>query len=396
MVDSALSRPGQRERYDSKIAQINWVFVIVLCALASIGILVLYSISDHVGANGHAGMSWQPWAYMQLIYFCTFLVLMLALALVDLRVWLWLCYPVYGVSLALLVAVDIVGDIRMGAQRWLSIGPISVQPSEFMKLAVVLALARFYHEASAKDANFSWKLLIPAAMVAVPTLLVMKQPDLGTAVLISLTGGTVMVLAGLNWKVIAAGAVSIVIAVPLAFQYFMHDYQRKRILTFLNPEGDPSGDGYHILQSKIAMGSGGLLGKGLGLGSQSQLNFLPEKHTDFIMAAVCEELGFAGGFAVFALYCALILMALRMASVSHSHFGRLAAAGATATFSLYVLINGAMVMGLFPVVGVPMPLVSYGGSAMLMVMTGFGLVLGVKVHRYQELPRQASIFSRFE
>jgi rod shape determining protein RodA len=176
----------------------------------------------------------------------------------------------------------------------------------------------------------------------------------------------------------------------------MHDYQRDRLLTFLHPEADPSGAGYHIQQSLIAMGSGGLLGKGLGLGSQSQLNFLPEKHTDFIMAAVCEELGFVGGFAVFALYVGIILMALRMASVSHSHFGRLAAAGATATFGLYVLINGAMVMGLFPVVGVPMPLVSYGGSAMLMVMTGFGLVLGVQVHRYQELPRQQSIFSRFE
>ncbi|MDV6332595.1 rod shape-determining protein RodA [Asticcacaulis sp. 201] len=387
MVDSALSRPGQRERYDSKLAQIDWVFVGLLATLTGIGILLLYSVG---------GMKWEPWAFKQLVTFCACMAFMLLLALVDLRVWLMGAYWFYGASLLLLVAVEAVGDVRMGAQRWLSVGGFGFQPSEFMKLAIVLALARFYHECSAKDANWSWKLLIPAAMIGVPAVLVMHQPDLGTAVLISLTGLAVMILAGLNWKVIAAGAAAAAVAIPLAFEFVLHEYQRQRILTFLNPEEDPSGSGYHILQSKIAMGSGGLLGKGLGLGSQSQLNFLPEKHTDFIMAAVCEELGFAGGFMIFLLYGAIILMALRMASLSHSHFGRLAAAGATATFALYVLINGAMVMGLFPVVGVPMPLVSYGGSAMLMVMTGFGLVLGVKVHRYQELPRQASIFQRFE
>lgn len=387
MVDSALSRPGQRERYDSKILQINWVFVICLIALASIGMLLQYSAG---------GMSWEPWAYKQLIVFSICLVLTLCLALVDLRVWLWICYPFYAVSLLLLIAVEAVGDVRMGAQRWLEIGSFSFQPSEFMKLAIVLGLARFYHEASAKDANFSWKLIIPTLMIAVPSGLVMHQPDLGTALLISFTGAAVMILAGLNWKIIAAAAAGAVVMVPIAFQYILHDYQRNRILTFLNPEADPSGTGYHILQSKIAMGSGGLLGKGLGLGSQSQLNFLPEKHTDFIMAGVCEELGFAGGFAVFALAGALIFMSLRMASVSHSHFGRLAAAGTTATFALYVLINGAMVMGLAPVVGIPMAMVSYGGSVMLTVMTGFGLILGVRVHRYQELPRQQSIFARFE
>lgn len=387
MVDSALSRPGQRERYDSKLLQIDWVFVSLLVVLTGIGILILYSAD---------GMKWDPWAYKQLITFALCVAWMLGLALLDLRVWLELSYYIYGFSLLLLIAVMLGGSIHMGARRWLDIGPIAVQPSEFMKLAIVLALARFYHECSAKDASWSWKLLIPCALIGMPVLLVMKQPDLGTAVLIALTGLTVMILAGLNRWVLAAGAIIAPIAGFLVFTFAMHDYQRERILTFLHPEADPSGAGYHILQSKIAMGSGGLLGKGLGLGSQSQLNFLPEKHTDFIMSAVCEELGFAGGFMVFLLYGLIILMALRMAALSHSHYGRLAAAGATATFALYVLINGAMVMGLFPVVGVPMPLVSYGGSAMLMVMTGFGLVLGVKVHRYQELPRQASIFARFE
>ena len=386
MVDSALSRPGQRERYDSKLMQINWLFIGLLVALVAISISILYSAG---------GMSWQPWAYKQLIIFCVCLLLAVGLALLDLRIWLELSYYVYGAMLLLLAAVPFIGSVSHGARRWIDLGPIQFQPSEYMKLALVLALARFYHECSAKDARLSWKLIIPAALIGMPVLLVMKQPDLGTAVMIMLTGLAVVVVAGLDWRVIAAGVVGVVVAVPLAIPH-LHGYQQKRLLTFLHPENDPSGDGYHILQSKIAMGSGGLLGKGLGLGSQSQLNFLPEKHTDFIMAAVCEELGFAGGFTVFLLCGVIILLALRMAAVSHSHFGRLAAAGATATFALSVLINSAMVMGLFPVVGVPMPLVSYGGSAVLMFMTGFGLIMGVRVHRYQELPRQASIFSRFE
>ena len=386
MVDSALSRPGQRERYDSKLMQVNWVFIGLLIALVAISVSILYSAG---------GMSWQPWAYKQLLIFCFCLLLAVGLALLDLRIWLEISYYVYGAMLLLLAAVPFIGSVSHGARRWIDLGPIQFQPSEYMKLAVVLALARFYHECSAKDARLSWKLIIPAALIGMPVLLVMKQPDLGTAVMIMLTGLAVVVVAGLDWRVIAGGIAAVVVAVPLAIPH-LHGYQQKRLLTFLHPENDPSGDGYHILQSKIAMGSGGLLGKGLGLGSQSQLNFLPEKHTDFIMAAVCEELGFAGGFVVFLLCGVIILMALRMAAVSHSHFGRLAAAGATATFALSVLINSAMVMGLFPVVGVPMPLVSYGGSAMLMFMTGFGLVMAVRVHRYQELPRQASIFSRFE
>lgn len=390
MVESALSRPGQRERYDSKLAQIDWVFVALLSCLAGIGVVILYSISDKGG-----GMNWQPWAYHQLIFYAFCLIMMIGMALLDLRVWLALCYPIYGFALLLLIAVAVHGSTHLGGRRWLDFGPISFQPSEIMKFALVMGLARFYHEIPAKEANLSWKLLIPAGMIGLPVALVLKQPDLGTGMLIAGSGLIVMILAGLNWKIIAAGAAAVVVAVPLAIPH-LHGYQQKRILTFLHPEQDPSGDGYHIIQSKIAMGSGGLLGKGLGLGSQSQLNFLPEKHTDFIMSAVCEDLGFAGGFMVFALAGIVILMALRMASVSHSHFGRLAAAGVTATFALHVLINGAMVMGLFPVVGVPMPLISYGNSAMLMVMMGFGLVMGVRVHRYQELPRQQSWFASFE
>jgi rod shape determining protein RodA len=216
-------------------------------------------------------------------------------------------------------------------------------------------------------------------------LLVAHQPDLGTAMLIALTGAAIVVLAGLSWKVIAAGAAAFLAIIPPFVVFGMHEYQRKRVLTFLDPESDPSGSGYHILQSKIALGSGGFFGKGYGLGSQSQLNFLPEKQTDFIFATLAEEFGFLGCISVLALYAAVIFMALRTAALSHSHFGRLAAAGTTATFALYVLINGAMVMGLAPVVGVPMPMLSYGGTVMITVMIGFGLVQSARVHRYAEV-----------
>ncbi|MNQ61065.1 Rod shape-determining protein RodA [compost metagenome] len=229
-------------------------------------------------------------------------------------------------------------------------------------------------------------------MIGVPFLLVAKQPDLGSAMVIGLTGAAVMFMAGLSWRVIAAAAAAAVAVIPPFVMFVMHDYQRNRVLTFLNPEADPSGTGYNIIQSKIALGSGGLLGKGYGLGSQSQLEFLPERHTDFIFSTVSEEFGFLGSFTVLACYLALILISLRIAALSHSHFGRISAAGMTAFLALFVLINGAMVMGLAPVVGVPMPLLSYGGSTMMTVMIGFGLILSTHVHRYVELPKGQGLF----
>ncbi len=273
----------------------------------------------------------------------------------------------------------------MGAKRWLDVAHIRIQPSEIIKIGLVLALARFYHTLPAAKARLSWWLLVPAALIAAPVALVAHQPDLGTAVLIAATGGIMMILAGLSLRLIGVGVFGVGAVLPAAFMFALKAYQRARLLTFLNPEADRSGAGYHIIQSKIALGSGGFLGKGFGLGTQSQLNFLPEKSTDFIFSSLAEEFGFVGCVCVLALYAAVIFMALRMASLAHSHFARLAAAGVTVTFALCVLINGAMVMGLAPVVGVPMPLLSFGGTVMITMMIGFALVLSVRVHRYSEV-----------
>jgi rod shape determining protein RodA len=385
MTASALTRPGERDRLSTKITELDWRLVSLLCVVAGVGGAMLYSI---------AGGQWQPWAADHLIRFGAMLVVMLGLAMVHPKWWFRGAYPLYALLLVMVLMIEFtpLGYVAGGARNWLNLGVIRVQPAEFMKLGLVLALARWYHNHSAQDARWSWKLLIPAGMIGVPFLLVAKQPDLGSAMIIGLTGGAIMFLAGLSWRVIAAGAAAAAAAIPPFVMFVMHDYQRNRVLTFLNPEADPSGTGYNIIQSKIALGSGGVLGKGYGLGSQSQLEFLPERHTDFIFSTVAEEFGFVGSFTVLACYVAIILISLRIASLAHSHFGRMAAAGMTAFFALFVLINGAMVMGLAPVVGVPMPLLSYGGSSMMTVMIGFGLVLSTRVHRYAELPKGQGLF----
>ncbi|MNU29939.1 rod shape-determining protein RodA [uncultured Brevundimonas sp.] len=385
MTASALTRPGERDRISSKLAELDWRVIGLLCVLAGIGTAMLYSI---------AGGSWSPWAWKHLLRFGVLLVAMIGLAMVHPKWWFHAAYPVYGLLLFMVLLIEFtpMGYVAGGAKNWLNLGFIRIQPAEFMKIGLVLALARWYHGHSAQDARWSWKLLFPLGMIGVPFLLVAKQPDLGSAMIIGLTGAAVMFMAGLSWRVIAAAAAAAVAVIPPFVMFVMHDYQRNRVLTFLNPEADPSGTGYNIIQSKIALGSGGLLGKGYGLGSQSQLEFLPERHTDFIFSTVSEEFGFLGSFTVLACYLALILISLRIAALSHSHFGRISAAGMTAFLALFVLINGAMVMGLAPVVGVPMPLLSYGGSTMMTVMIGFGLILSTHVHRYVELPKGQGLF----
>jgi len=376
MTVSALTRPGERDRLVNKFGEIDWIFCLTITLIAGAGAVMLFSI---------AGSHWQPWAAPHMARYAVFFTIMIVLSLIDLRVWFALAYPTYAVAFLLLIAVDLFGHQALGARRWLQFGPIGIQPSEIMKIGMVLALARFYHGMSGKSAQLSWWLIVPALLILAPVALVAKEPDLGTAILILLTGGLVVVLAGLSWRIIAAGVLALVALVPPVIMFGLHGYQKQRLTTFLDPQADPSGAGYHNLQSSIAIGSGGLLGKGYGLGSQSQLNFLPEKQTDFIFSTLAEEFGFVGCVSVLVLYAAVIFMALRTAYLSHSHFGRLAAAGVTITFALYVLINGSMVMGLAPVVGVPMPLLSYGGTVMLTVMVGFGLVMAVRVHRYSEI-----------
>lgn len=387
MTASALTRPGERDRLSTKITELDWRLVGLLCVVAFVGTAMLYSI---------AGGDWQPWALNHAIRFGALLVVMLVLAMVHPKWWFRGAYPLYGFLLVLVLLIEFTPlgyePAGAGAKNWLNLGFMRIQPAEFMKLGLVLALARWYHSHTAQEARWSWKLVFPAAMIGIPFILVAKQPDLGSAMVIGLTGGAIMVVAGLSWRIIAAGAVAAAAIIPPFVMFGMKEYQRNRVLTFLSPESDPSGTGYNIIQSKIALGSGGVLGKGYGLGSQSQLEFLPERHTDFIFSTVAEEFGFVGSFAVLACYIAIILIALRIASLAHSHFGRIAAAGMTAFFALFVLINGAMVMGLAPVVGVPMPLLSHGGSSMMTVMFGFGLILSTRVHRYAELPKGHGLF----
>jgi rod shape determining protein RodA len=376
MTAAAITRQGERDRLSVKLAQIDWGFCLVITAITAVGGMMLYSI---------AGETWSPWAWKHMALYAVCFVVMIALAMADVRIWFAAAYPTYALGLLMLLAVAVIGHSTLGAKRWLDIGPIRLQPSEMIKIGLVLALARFYQGLSVEQARLSWRLLVPIGLIAAPAALVAHQPDLGTALLIAATGGIMMVLAGLSLRVVSIGLIGVCAIVPAAFMFVLKGYQRARLLTFLNPEADRSGAGYHIIQSKIALGSGGLLGKGFGLGTQSQLNFLPEKSTDFIFSSLAEEFGFVGCVTVLLLYAAAIFMALRMAALAHSHFGRLAASGVTVTFALCVLINGAMVMGLAPVVGVPMPLLSFGGTVMITMMVGFALVLSVRVHRYSEV-----------
>jgi rod shape determining protein RodA len=313
---------------------------------------------------------------------------MFIVAVVDIRVWMRYAYVIYAVAVLMLVAVDVIGHIGMGAQRWLRLGPLQVQPSEVMKMALVLALARYFHRVNIEDIGRPVFLIAPLLMVLVPVALVMKQPDLGTAVMLMAGGGALFFLAGVRlWKfaVVIVGGLA---CIPIGWQ-FMHEYQRQRVYTFINPETDPLGSGYHILQSQIAFGSGSVFGKGYLQGTQSHLNFLPERHTDFIFTMLAEEFGLVGGLLVLLLFALLMVYGLAVSVRCRNHFGRLLSMGVTVTILLYVFINTAMVMGLIPVVGVPLPLISYGGTAMLTVLAGCGFLMNAYIHRDVRIGRHA-------
>jgi rod shape determining protein RodA len=354
-----------------KLLLLNWPFIALITAIVLIGIAALYSV---------AGGSFDPWASRQVMRYCVGLALLFAIAFSDIRWWLRAAYPLFLLALVLMALVPLIGVESGGARRWLGVGEMSFQPSEMMKIALVLAIARYYQWLPPEKIWRPDALIPPLLMIGVPALLALIQPDLGTAALFAIIGGGMMFLAGVSWFYFAGAIVAVVVALPHAWE-MLHDYQKQRVLTFIDPETDPLGAGYHILQSKIAIGSGGLSGKGFMNGTQAQLNFLPEKHTDFIFTMFSEEMGFVGAIVLLSLYLLALVFITFMALRCRSMFAKLIAGGMGLTLFAYVFINVAMVTGLVPVVGVPLPLFSYGGTSMLTMMIGFGFVLNAHVNR---------------
>lgn len=350
---SLFAHHDQHASLTTRLLNINWGLVLLVVAIATIGVAMLYS---------SAGGNWEPWAGRQAIRFAIGLGVMVIVAVIDIGFYARYAYLLYGLTLVALVGVEIMGSVGMGAQRWIDLGFFQIQPSEIMKLALVLALARYFHGVQHDQIGRPLVLIVPLLMVLTPVALVLKQPNLGTAMLLLLGAGVIFFLAGVRlWKfalIIAAGLA----ALPIAWE-MLHDYQKRRVLTFLDPAADPLGAGYNILQSMIALGSGGVFGKGYLLGTQSQLRFVPEVHTDFIFPQVAEEFGLIGGLLLILLYVCVFAYGYAIGLGCRHQFGRLVALGIGSQLFLYVFINLSMVMGLIPVVGIPLPLVSYGGSA---------------------------------
>ena len=358
-----------------RLSEINWALLVVLSLLAAVGLAALYSV---------AGGSWSPWAERHALRFLIGLGLVVGMAVVPVGFWLQLAFPAYALAFAALALVPLIGVDALGARRWLALGPVSFQPSEFMKVALVLALAAYYQRLSPARVSQPLWLLVPLAMILAPMGLIVRQPDLGTALLIASVGGGLLLLAGVNfWYFVGAGSAAVA-AIPLAMPY-LHDYQRRRIETFLDPSSDPLGAGYHVAQSKIAMGSGGVTGKGFLGGTQSQLDFLPEKHTDFIFTTIAEEWGFSGAILIIALFALLIAILIGMALATSSKSGRLLISGAMLTVFIYATINIGMVSGSLPVVGIPLPFISYGGTSMMTLMAALGLAMSAYVHRAEPM-----------
>ncbi|MEE2692883.1 MAG: rod shape-determining protein RodA [Pseudomonadota bacterium] len=368
--------PGRRRGLRERLSRLHWPLIVLLTMIAGAGVITLYSAAEG---------SWQPWAFNHATRYAVSLVMLICIGLIGIRYWMALAYPIYFFALATLALVPFMGEVIMGAQRWIVIGGMQFQPSSVMKIGLVLALARYYHGLRAEQVSHILYLIPPLLMIGAPVGLIFMEPDLGTALLIGATGVTIVFLAGLSLRIAAVGAVGAVVAGYFAYRFnILKQYQIERILTFMDPDRDPLGKGYHLLQSKIALGSGGLDGKGFMEGSQSQLKFLPELQTDFIFTIFGEEFGFVGAIALLALYLAVILTGIGIALNAKTHFARLATMGVIVTFTFYVMINTGMVMGLAPVVGVPLPLVSYGGTMMLTIMAGFGIVMSAYLSRDQD------------
>ena len=350
------------------LARLPWRLIFLITGIAGFGLVVLYS-----AAGGHI----QPWALKQSVVFLAFLGIAVGMSWMKESTIKAIAFPLYAVTLVMLIGVEALGFVSKGAQRWLDLGPIRLQPSEFMKPAIVLTLARFYELVPIGEIRKPRAIWPAAVLLGVPAVLILVQPDLGTCIMVLLCGVTVMFLAGLPLWIFLAPAAAVGVAAPIVYS-MMHGYQRKRIDVFLNPESDPLGAGYHIAQSKIAIGSGGIWGKGFLHGSQSHLDYLPEGHTDFVFATMAEEWGLLGGVLLILAFGSVIRWGMRVSSNARTRFAQLAAAGLSATIFFYVAINLMMVMGLAPVVGVPLPLVSFGGSAVMTVMLCLGLLMALE------------------
>jgi rod shape determining protein RodA len=353
-----------------KLKRIQWPVLLAACVLAAVGTVTLYSIS---------GGALSPWVERHSLRFALALAAVVAMALVRLEVWIKLAYPAYAIALLFLILVPFIGIEARGAIRWIGAGSLSFQPSELMKLALVGALARYYFRLPAEEVGSLRGVLLPLAMIAVPVVLTLLQPDLGSALLFAVLGLSLMFLAGVPLAYFVVAGITALAFLPMIWSG-LYTYQRRRIEVFLNPEIDPFGAGYHITQSKVALSFGGIFGKGFMNGMESPFGFVPEKHTDFIASIIGEQWGFVGLLLLLAIYAVLIMMMMGMASRCQNRFARLVIAGSAMTFFIYVFINLAMVTGLVPVVGVPLPLISYGGTSMVTLMAGLGLAMSAYVH----------------
>lgn len=373
--------PDMRSHPIDKLSQINGALLVCMSLMALIGFAMMYSA---------AGGNLSPWASRQMIHFTFGFMLMIAIALIPTTALLRYAYVVYGVCLVILIGIEVAGFIGKGAKRWVDVGGVNLQPSEMMKLAVILALARYFHSLNENDINRLICLAPPIVLVLVPAVFILRQPNLGTATILMFVGATLFFMAGVRVRyfliIIAAG----LLAAPVGW-HFLHDYQKQRVMTFMHPEDQPLGAGYNIMQSVIAIGSGGFFGEGYMQGSQGQLNFLPEKQTDFIFTMIAEEFGFAGCLFVLLTYMALIAYCMAIGLRSRHLFGTLLGFGVAAMLFIHVVINTMMIMGLIPVVGVPLPMLSYGGSSMISILMGFGLIQNAYINWDINLPRRMGV-----
>ncbi len=365
-----------KELLIDKLDRINKNLIFIFVTLFTIGISTLYSAS-----NG----SIKAWPIRQLMYFLFFFPISIAIAVTDINFWFKNSYVIYFFTLLLLLLVAIIGHNSMGATRWINLGFIRIQPSEFMKMGLILALARYFFQSSLTELDSNKKLIAPLVMFIVPCLLILKQPNLGTALILSAIMVSILFFIGVGIKKFVICFVIALALVPIAWKFVLHDYQKQRVMTFLNPDSDPLNSGYNIMQSKIAIGSGGIWGKGFLKGTQGQLKFLPEKHTDFIFTILCEEFGFIGSVAVVSLYVALFAMLIYIIANCGHTFGRVIVGGIFINLFCHFFINIGMITGILPVVGTPLPLFSYGGSITATTLISLGFVLNVDLNRDVEI-----------